>query len=43
MPEAAKRVASAGAVPAATLLSLAVSDESGDLKPLNRVDPEFPR
>ena len=43
MPIAAKRVALAGAVLAATLFSLAASADSGDLTPLNRVDPEFPR
>jgi protein TonB len=43
MPIAANRVALAGAMLAATLSSLAASADSGDLKPLNRIDPEFPR
>jgi len=43
MQIAAKRVALAGAVLTAMLFSLAASADSGDVTPLNRVDPEFPR
>jgi protein TonB len=43
MPIAANRVALAGAMLTATLLSLTASADSGDLTPLNRIAPEFPR
>ncbi len=43
MSQAAKRFAHASAALAAALFALAASADSGDLTPLNRVEPEFPR
>ena len=43
MPKATKRFASAAAALFAALFSLAASANSGELTPVNRVEPEFPR
>src|SRR5260221_12405329 len=43
MLKAAKRSIYASAALAAALFSLAAAADSGDLTPVNRVEPEFPR
>ena len=43
MPKATRRFASAAAALAATLFSLTAPANSGELMPVNRIEPEFPR
>ena len=43
MPKATRRFARAGAAFAALFFSFAASADSGDLTPVSRVEPEFPR
>jgi protein TonB len=43
MPKAAIRIANASAALAAALFSLAALADTGELMPVNRIEPEFPR